>query len=46
MALGGTLSMHHDMKKKWERVKICDPDHPNSGKRLLDFVVVYNARHI
>ena len=42
----GFEAMHHDMKQEWERVKICDPDYPDFGKRLLDFVVAYNARHI
>ena len=42
----GFEAIHHDMKQEWDRVKICDPDHPDFGKRLLDFVVAYNARHI
>lgn len=42
----GFEAMHHDMKQEWERVKICDPDHPDFGKRLLEFVLAYNARHI
>ena len=37
----GFEAMHHDMKQEWERVKICDPDHPDFGKRLLEFVLAY-----
>ena len=39
-------AVHSDMKKEWERVKINDPDHPDFGQRLLDFVTRYNARHV
>ncbi len=39
-------AMHHDMKEEWNRVKICDPDHPDFGLKLYNFVVAYNARHI
>ena len=39
-------AMHSDMKEEWNRVKISDPNHPDFGKRLFDFVVAYNARHI
>ena len=39
-------AMHSDMKEVWNKVKISDPYHPDFGKRLLDFVVAYNARHI
>ena len=39
-------AMHSDMKKEWERVKICDPEHPDFSQRLLNFIVRYNARHV
>ena len=39
-------AMHHDMKEEWERLKICDPNHPDFAQRLFDFVVAYNARHM
>ena len=39
-------AMHSDMKKKWEKVKICDPEHPEFAQRLLDFVIRNNARHV
>lgn len=39
-------AMHHDMKVEWERLKICDPHHPDFSQRLLEFVCAYNARHI
>ena len=39
-------AMHSDMKKEWQKVQICDPDHPDFGQKLLEFVNRYNARHI
>ena len=36
--------MYRDMMQEWDRVKISDPDYPDFAKRLLDFVVAYNAR--
>ena len=39
-------SMHHDMQKEWNRVKISDITHPDFGRKLLNFVVSYNAKHI
>ena len=32
-------AMHSDMKKEWEKVKITNPDHPEFGERILDFVI-------
>ena len=32
-------SMHHDIKKEWERVKISDITHPDFGGKLLNFVI-------
>lgn len=42
----GFEAMHYDMMQEWKRVQICDPGHPDFGKKLLDFIVAYNARHI
>ena len=42
----GFEAMHYDMMQEWKRVQICDPNHPEFGKRLLDFVIAYVARHI
>ena len=42
----GFEAMHYDMMQEWKRVQICNPDHPDFGRRLLNFVVAYNARHI
>ena len=39
-------AMHSDVKKEWETVKICDPNHPDFAQRLLEFVTRYNAKHI
>ena len=39
-------AMHHDMKVEWNKLKICDPEHPEFAQRLLQFVCAYNARHI
>ena len=39
-------AMRSDMKKEWERVKICDPEHPDFSQRLLNFIVRYNARYV
>ena len=39
-------AMHSDIKKEWEKVKICDSDHPDFPTKLLDFVLRYNARHV
>ena len=39
-------AMHADMKKEWEQVKICNPDHPDFPQKLLDFTTRYNGRHM
>ena len=39
-------AMHYDMKVEWNRIKICDPNHPEFADKLLQFVCAYNARHI
>ena len=39
-------AMHHDMKVEWERIKICDPNHPDFSPRLLEFICAYNAKHV
>ena len=39
-------SMHSDMKKEWNSVKISDLNHPDFPERLLNFVIRYNSKHI
>ena len=39
-------AVHSDMKKEWDKVKICDKNHPDFPQRLLDFVVRYNSKHL
>ena len=39
-------AVQSDMKKEWDKVKICDKNHPDFPQRLLDFVVRYNSKHL
>ena len=39
-------AVHSDMKKEWDKVKICDKNQLNFPQRLLDFVVRYNSKNL